>query len=113
MALSVLTPGIASVQPVTIVGDSTSVATYTDKSGTITTGGTAQVLSAANTSRNGFWIRNLSGEVLWIQFGSTAVAGTPSLPIYPNEYWEAPAVPTTALSVYGATTGSAWSAREW
>ena len=53
-------------------------------SGTITLGGTAQVLAAASTTRRGWWIRNNSNESLWVDDITTAVASQPSLEIKPG-----------------------------
>lgn len=92
-----------------------SAATYVDKSGTITTGATAQTVAAINANRRGFFIQNLSTEDMWLSATGTGAATQPSLWIPPGSYFEFPAtgVPTTALSLYGATTGQAFSAREW
>lgn len=89
--------------------------TYTDKSGTITAGGVAQTLAASNTSRKGFWIQNVSAGDLWMSTVGTAAATQPSLWLPPGAFYEVPAhgVPTAAVSIYGATTGQAFSAREW
>jgi hypothetical protein len=89
--------------------------TTTNRSGTIATGGQAQTLAAANTSRNGLWVQNLSTGDLWLSDVGTAAAGQPSMKLPPGAYYEFPpnGVPTTALSVYGATTGQAFAAREW
>ncbi len=90
-------------------------ATYTDKSGTITAGASAQTLAAANISRKGFFIQNLSSGDLWIRTTGTAAATQPSVWLPSGSYFEFPVggVPTTAISIYGATTGQAFSAREW
>jgi hypothetical protein len=85
-----------------------------DRSGTITTGGAAQVLMAANSQRRGFWIQNVSGGDLWINGTGTAAASQPSLRLPAGQLYESPAfgVMTTALSIFGTTTGQAFSARE-
>ena len=44
-----------------------------NRSGTITTGGTAQVIAAANSSRKSLTIQNISNENLWVnEIGGTA-----------------------------------------
>lgn len=93
----------------------TNPVTYTNRSGTITTGGTAQVLMAANTSRKGFFIQNISTGDLWISDLGTAAASQPSVHLPASSYYEPPlnGVPTAAISIFGATTGQAFSAREW
>lgn len=87
----------------------------TDRSGTITLGATAQELMAANSQRRGYWVQNLSAGDLYISSIGTAVATQPSLRIPSGALYEAPSsnVPTDAVSIYGATTSQAFSAREW
>lgn len=89
--------------------------TYTDRSGTITAGGAAQQLAAANASRKGFFIQNNSTVDLWINSVTTAVLSQPSLKIVAGALYESPAngVPVTAISIIGAATAQAFSAREW
>ena len=91
-------------------------ATKTNASGTITTGGTAQQLLAANSSRHGWSIQNLSSYNLWFnEMGSTAVQSQPSMMLAPGDYYESPngGATTTAISIIGSTTGQAFAAREW
>lgn len=88
-------------------------AVLADKSGTVTLGATAQVLMAANASRRGFWIQNQSSGDLWISSLGTAAATQPSLWLPAGAFYEPSAVPLTAISIYGATTGQAFAAREW
>lgn len=90
-------------------------AALTNISGTVTTGGTAQNAAAANSSRAGFWIQNLSAGDLWISTMSTAAATQPALKITAGTYYEAPpgGAGTGAISVFGATTGQAWAGQEW
>jgi hypothetical protein len=90
--------------------------TLTDRSGTITAGGTAQQLMAANAARIGFAIQNLSTTAdLWINTPGTAAASQPSIKLLPGAYFEAPAGfgAVGAISVFSATTGVAFSAREY
>lgn len=98
-----------------VVAGGISAVTYTNRSSTVTSGGAAQVLMAANTARKGFLLQNLSTGDLWISSLGTAAASQPSLLIPAGAYYEAPAsgVPTQAISIFGATTGQAFSAREW
>ena len=88
---------------------------YTDKSGTITAGATAQTLMAKNQDRSGFWVQNQSTGDLWISSVGTAAATQPSLWLPAGSYYEAPlhGIPREAISIYGATTGQAFAAREW
>lgn len=99
------------------IGGTTAPAqgTLTDRSGTVTTGGTAQTLAGANSSRKYLLIVNDSAsETLWFNFTTTAVASQPSIPIQPNGSFvmEASYVSTEAVSVIAATTGHAFSAKE-
>ena len=86
-----------------------------DRSGTVTTGGTAQTLMAAQPQRAGFWIQNNSAGDLWIRAGGTAAATQPSLRIPPNSLYENPdaCVPLDAISIFGATAAQAFTCREW
>lgn len=88
---------------------------YTSQSGTVTSGGAAQSLAAANANRAGFSIQNLSTGDLWISDVGTAAAAQPSLKIPAGALYEYPihGVPRTALSIFGATTSQAFCAREW
>lgn len=96
----------------TTASPSSSVA---DKSGTVTTGGTAQTFAASNTSRKGFLFQNTSASLLWIDMVTTAVQASPSIKITPGVYFECPpgAQATGTLSVIGATTGQTFTAKEW
>jgi len=88
----------------------------TDKSGTIASGGVAQTLAAARTDRQGFWLQNQSNADLWVnEIGSTAAATQPAIRIPAGAYWimEDTGVTVAAISIFGATTGQAFAAREW
>lgn len=85
----------------------------TDRSGSITTGGTAQVLAAANTARRSLSIFNNSGDALWVNQngGTAAVGGAGSIQITsfgPVFYVET----NKAISIIGATTGQKFTATE-
>jgi hypothetical protein len=90
-------------------------ATHTDRSGTITSGGVAQAVMAANTQRQGCTIQNQSTGDLWVNGLGTAAAAQPSVRVPAGaEYQCNPTgVQTTAISIFGATTGQAFMAREW
>ncbi|AMM22999.1 hypothetical protein [Variovorax sp. PAMC 28711] len=92
-----------------------AAATHTDKSGTITAGGTAQTPFAINAARRGFLIQNNSAGDLWFNTLATAVQSQPSIKLPAGGYYESPygGCPTTAISIIGATTAQAFSAREW
>lgn len=87
----------------------------TNISGTITAGGTAQQIAAANSQRLGWKVRNLSTSSLWVSTLATAVQSQPSLEIRAGEMYETPpgAQGTGAISIIGPSTGQAFFAREW
>jgi hypothetical protein len=89
--------------------------TPVDKSGTITTGDTAQVLAASNSVRRGWWIKNNSSYNLYVSDITTAVIGNASLEIIPGALYECPITgcSPSALSIIGSVTGQGFTAREW
>ena len=89
-------------------------ATPTDKSGSITTGGAAQVAMAALSTRKGYFFQNVSSEVMWGSWVGTAAPSTAgSFLISPNGIIRnTTPCETTALSIYGATTGKVFTAWE-
>jgi len=95
----------------------TFAASYTNRSGSIATGGVAQQLMAANASRRGWMVQNTSGQNLYVnETGVAAVQGTPSWTILPNSWFPATyynAAPSGAISIIGPTTGQTFIAREW
>lgn len=86
----------------------------TDRSGTITLGGTAQVIMAANTARRYLFIQNVSDTTMWCNFTTTAVANQPSMQLIPGASFvmEASFISTEAISCIGATTAKAFTAKE-
>lgn len=106
--------GSATSPIYTAPGTAASTAVYTDRSGTVTTGATAQQLMAANSSRRGFFVQNNSTGILTISSVGTA-STTAGLVLQPGQLYEAPStgVPLTAISILGATTGQRFDAREW
>jgi len=88
--------------------------TRTDRSGTITAGGTAQSLMVARAGRFGYQIINTSSEVFYVNdLGATAT--TSSRPVQPGATYESPPNdrPIAAISILGATTGQSFSAYEY
>ncbi len=104
--------GTAGGLPVDI---SAASVTPTNRSGTITAGGTAQVLMPSNPARMGFWLQNHSVGDLWINDLGPAAASQPSERIPAGALYETPITgcPVGAISIFGATTAQAFSAREW
>lgn len=88
----------------------------TDRSGTITSGGTAQTLAAQNFGRIYLLIQNVSAGDLWVNFGTTAVANQPSIKLVSGASLEygasSGAVPMQSVSIIGATTAQAFTAKE-
>jgi hypothetical protein len=84
-----------------------------DRSGTITLGGTAQTLSAANTSRISLTGQNIDAtEDLWInEIGGTAAANTAGSYVVPPRATFSIAT-QRAVSVVAATTGHKFTATE-
>lgn len=88
-----------------------SAVTPIDRTSSITTGGTAQVLMAANTSRGGWWLLNTSSSVLFVSEMGTAT--TSSIPVNPGQEYIPPATTTGAVSIIGSVTGQTFQCREW
>jgi hypothetical protein len=85
-----------------------------DHSGSITTGGTAQTLSAAK-SRKYFFFQNLSVSNMYLNFTSAASASTGSILIVPGGSYvqEGSFVSSELISVFGATTGQQFTAKDF
>ena len=88
--------------------------TLTDRSGSLTLGGTAQSLAGANATRKYFLFVNQSAGNMWLNFTTTATQDQPSILIVPNGslVMESGFVSTEAISVIGATTSQKWTAKE-
>jgi len=89
----------------------TALPAGTDRSGTITTGGTAQQVAAANPSRVGITFQNTSDTVMYLSENGTAASAT-------NGYQLAAGAPVNvstnrAISVFCATTGKTFAATEY
>lgn len=82
-----------------------------DRSSTITTGGVAQIATAALSTRKAYFFCNLSSESMWGSFTGTAAPDTVgSFEILPRGSIRSTSVcETTALSIYGATTGKKYT----
>lgn len=87
----------------------------TDRSGTITLGGTPQQAMAANSTRSHLFFQNISDTAMYIRWTGTAAASSGSVLIPANGgSYENPShfCPTGALSVFCATTGKSFTATE-
>jgi len=93
-------------------GDGAVLPAGTDRSGAITTGGTAQQLAPANAARKSLTIQNISAGDLWVnEIGGTAAVDTAGS--YKIPTGQAFIVATNrALSIVGATTAQKWTATE-
>lgn len=84
-----------------------------DYSDDITAGGTAQTAAAADVNRQTLTFQNASNEDMWVAFGATAVADSPSILVESgataewNREWRE--LITKAVSVIAATTGSKYT----
>lgn len=85
----------------------------TDRSGTVTAGGTSQQIAAANASRKCFFYQNTSDETQYLNFGAAASAAN-SIEIASKGYWENPPnfCPTGTVNMLGATTAKSFTAKE-
>lgn len=88
----------------------------TDRS--ITTSVASAQLMAANTSRHGFYIKNDSAIVVWINIGAAAVAaaGSGNIAIAANGgYYESPAsvTPSSVVNIIAASATPAITCREF
>ena len=96
--------------------DTVGKSSETDRSVTITLGGTAQTAAAANPARRYLFIQNPSGSggTLWFSTKTTAVAASPSIELVAGASYESPAhyCPTGALSVIHGTTNAKITIRE-
>lgn len=106
-----LSTDLSGSQRVTTSG---SPGTLTDRSGTITLGGTSQTLMAANASRKYLLVQNVSTGDLWFNFGVAAVINQPSIRLSTGDSFvmESNFISTQAINIIGATTGQAFSSKE-
>lgn len=86
-------------------------ATYANLGGTITSGGTAQQLVAANAARRYLLVYNDDDEEMRVNPTGTASA-TAGLPLVPGAVWEPMPPPVGAISIFGVTTGKRFQAWE-
>jgi hypothetical protein len=86
--------------------------TATSKSGTITLGGAAQVLMAANSNRVGCVLQPQTGDLWYNTFGGTAAAVQPSYNLPAPSVFTCPPGFRGAISIFGAITGQTFAAEE-
>lgn len=83
----------------------------TNRSSTITTGGTAQAVFTAGQATNGFYFQNLSTSAMYLRQDGTDATATTGAYVAPNGFFQTAAndgAPTTSVSVLCATTGAAY-----
>lgn len=100
----------ALIAPTPVASPATSLNVGTNKSGSITVGGTAKVLAALNASRRSLTIQNTSTGDLFINEHGTATADGNSFILEPKA--SANIQTRNAVSVLGMTTGQTWAATE-
>lgn len=94
----------------------TAPASAGDGSGTVATGGAAQLLFGGVVPDNGFLVQNNSPAALWLSDVGTASSGGASIQIAANGgIFATPSgyKPAGAVSLYGTTTGQVFAARRW
>jgi NADPH-dependent curcumin reductase CurA len=93
----------------------TAAGALTDKSGSITTANTSQVVAAAKADRKYFFIQNVSGADLWINFTTAATVAQPSIKLAAGASFtmEASFISTEAINIIGATAGLQYTAKEF
>lgn len=84
---------------------------YTDRGATITIGGTAQQLAAANAVRRYLVVQNDSDEDMRVHPSGTASSTAGAL-LPPSAVWEPIPPPVGAISIFAATTGKRFQAWE-
>lgn len=86
-----------------------------DGSGTLLTGGAAQILFAGVVPVNGYLVANNSSAPLYISDVGPANATGTSIPVAPGTVYTTPSGyrPAGAISLYGNATGQAFAARRW
>jgi len=86
----------------------------TNRSGTITAGGSDQQIAASNSSRHFFFFQNVSDTDMWINFGAVANADQPSILVKPNGSMriDGSFLPSGAVHVFCATTGKSFTCKE-
>lgn len=89
----------------------------TDRSGSITAGGTSQEVAATNENRSYLLIQNVSSGDIWVDFDTPAVADQPSIKLIPNASIEFSAsgtgfVPSGTINVLATLVGQKFVVKE-
>lgn len=83
----------------------------TDRSGSVTTGGTAQLIAAVNTARRGLTFQNTSDTEMRITESGSAATATTGYLVAPGGRVNIST--NRAISMFCATTGKTFAATEW
>lgn len=115
-ALPALPAGTNVIGHVIVDSDAsgTKQGALTDRSGTITTGGTSQQIMAANANRRYLAIQNNSSGDLWFNFNAASTIGEPSFRLTAGSSFvmESGFISTDSVTIIGATTGQTFTAKE-
>lgn len=98
-----------------VVSLSPSASSLTDKSGTITLGGTSQDLADVNVLRKYLFVQNVdTTQDLWINFTSAATVDKPSMKLGPGDSFvmEGSFVSSEKVTIIAATTAHKFTAKE-
>jgi hypothetical protein len=112
MVGGVATPVSVSA-PLPVINTSASAAI--DGSGTVSAGGTAQILFGGVVPVDGWLVANNSATTVYVSDVGVATPGGASIPIAPGAVFATPSgyKPAGSVSLYGTTTGQAFAARRW
>jgi hypothetical protein len=106
---------VSTTAPLPVINAAGAVAA--DRSGTIATGGTAQMLFSSVIPTNGFMVQNNHPTAtIWVSDVGAASAGGSSVQLGPaSAVWATPSgyKPAEAVSIFSATTGASFMARRW
>jgi hypothetical protein len=92
-----------------------SVATPTDRSGSILVSGVSQTVMAANTARAGWYIQNTSANAMTLNDLGGDAALPDSFILGPGQVFPPPRYPISqgAITIAGNQIGDTYAAREW
>lgn len=107
-------PALVDVSGRLLTSSVPATGAFINRSGSITAGGTRQAVAAALVGRKYFLFQNVSDTVMWINFGTDAIADSPSIYIPPlgGFVLEGSAVSAERIDVICATTAKKYTAKE-
>lgn len=105
---------IANFNPIVSHVTAPVIGELTDRSGSITAGGTSQEIAAAKSNRAYLLFQNISDTPMWLNFGAAATANNNS--IYLNAQgsllFSGSFIPSDSFHVLCATTGKKFVCKE-